>query len=145
MTQTRFNEQTVALIREVVLQNKQMDFTTADLSDEATIAAVRVHGISLSRDEVIEKLKAYQRIIRLCGDIPNSVCFELLENNITSAMQIAAMSKMKFLNLISETSITTPELAELIYNRAREKRSRLVVHYMNELQNNEPHIKQANF
>lgn len=84
-------------------------------------------------------LKAHQRLIRIIPKEHHDIAFYLLERGLHSAVQIASLSKQHFLALTQ----VQPEVMTTIYTQAQIKRSQIVIQYMNQLQNNEPHVKAA--
>lgn len=140
---SRFTRRVVRILMQVVMQNLHLDFLTLDFAKSENCNAVRLHGISIDRGTIIEQLKAYQRIKRITEGLDGDVEWSLLERNITSATQIAGMTKGGFVNAVSDCRGMSKETAEMVYRRALAKRSEILPQYMNLIQNNEPHIKQA--
>ena len=133
----------LAVLREAAAQNKHIDFYTADLSSKDVISRIRHHGIPQKPEVLVEHFKAFQRIVRITQGMALEVPWILLEMGWTSAMEIAVLSRVEFVSRLTEDGRIEKATAEKIHKRARLRRAELLPHYMNILQNNEPHISQA--
>lgn len=85
-------------------------------------------------------VKAYQRLVRLLGQNDAKVIKALLKQNIHSAVQVAAIPRQQFMQQFAGI-FKDEALMKQVYTRAMAMRSKVLIKYMNVIQNSEPHAK----
>lgn len=94
----------------------------------------------LVKDSLIKEVKAYQRLFRLVGENKSELIFSMLENNLHSAIQIAAMPKQHFFTEYSTLFFEQEKgFVEKIFKKAKAIRSQILLSYMQRIQTSEPH------
>ena len=130
-------------IRKAIRTNPDYDFQNARIENKKMLLELDITADESQTIELLEALKAYQRLIRIIPKDQRQFVMPLMEQGFHSAFQIAGTSKTHFMETTKDIWGEDTSVAELIHNNALHKRSRLVMQYMNELQNNEPHAKAA--
>lgn len=126
-------------------QNREVDILGINLQDEETINRLDFANVLEKKADIVSSAKAFQRLIRIIPAENQNVALSLLREGIHSALQIAAMTRKDFMGKCAKLLNDDGKLAAAIYGSALEKRSALLVQYMNMLQNREPHISSARF
>lgn len=88
---------------------------------------------------------AYQRLLRVLPEGNQEIIAHLLRNNIHSALQISSMPFERFCRLWVDMNEETRELLRTAYKNSLQRKSMTTLQYINHLQKNEPHFKNANF
>ena len=88
---------------------------------------------------------AYQRLLRVLPSDDRELIAALLKKNIHSALQITSMTFEQFQCLFLDIVNDDVNLLRAIYLNALRRRSMTTLKYINHLQKNEPHFKNANF
>jgi len=122
-------------------QNKKIDFKTFNLLNSKKLASLNWNKISKEdQPKVLKQVKAYQRLLRLLGEHHPKIAKELLRQNLHSAVQIASIPQKKFmsdfLNIFKDE-----DLMKKFYARALATRSKVLLKYMNIVQNRQSHAK----
>lgn len=143
MKKLLFSKRTIALLRLLVAQNKHIDFRTLDTNTSSLFNGIRLDNIAVSKEELAEQLKAFQRILRVTYGYDTEIAWLLLYKGFSSAIDIAALSKNRFAALFLEDGMVSREITDELHKRARAKRAQILPQYMNMLQNSEPHIRNA--
>ncbi|MFV2059528.1 MAG: hypothetical protein ACC653_02525 [Gammaproteobacteria bacterium] len=130
-------------------QNNAVNFLVCDLKDEKIINKLNFKNFKRKQNEMLFQIKAYQRLLRIIPDNnqpekQQQIALLLIQQGIHSALQIAAQTRKDFLGMCSglfnENSPVNDKLSAALYQNALEKRSVILIQYMNVLQNGEPHI-----
>ncbi|MCP4934104.1 MAG: hypothetical protein GY927_07820 [bacterium] len=140
-----FDQKEIKQLEDFVQQNPEADFKLINLEDGQALNALNWMNFSSAEETLPPLLKAYQRLLRIIPDEQQECAYELLRMNIHSAVQIASMTKIHFLKKCAKILKDNPQLGIEIYKNAQAKRSTILVQYMDQLQNNEPHIKATIF
>lgn len=126
-------------------QNSHLDIKMADFNNKTIINQIRCHGIFSNKEKVLEGMKAIQRLLRIVPQEKASLIWTLLDAGFSSALEIASMSRTAFVKKITSVSGVDETTAKEIHSVATAKRSQLLPHIMNDIQNREPHIQSASF
>lgn len=126
-------------------QNQAVDFLIFNLQDEEIVSALNFKNLKRKQTEILFQIKAYQRLIRIIPEKNQDVALSLIQAGIHSALQIAAMTRKDFMTKCAGLFSGNDNLADVIYKNALEKRSVILIQYMNLLQNGEPHMSSARF
>ena len=125
----------------LIRQNQNVDFRTANFLNAKTVEALNWKGIKTEdQDQVLQQVKAYQRLVRLLAEDNPKIIMELLKRNLHSAVQIAAIPKSRFMKEFREV-FKDEALMEQVYARALAIRSQVLLKYMNIVQNKQLHTK----
>ena len=140
-----FSPKNIEALTKFLEQNKGVDFTTFDLSTENGIEKLNFKNLIKKKQSLLPLIKAYQRLLRIVPDREKNTALVLLEEGVHSALQITSMTRKDFVAKFLQPFGGNREFIEKIYHNALNKRSVLLIQYMNMLQNNEPHISAARF
>lgn len=130
-------------------ENESVDFRTADLNHPSSIEAFQWDSVvEEEKENLVNQLKAYQRILRVLPDDSSdpdteAIAKELLNNGIHSALQIAGMPKKSFIKNTTKIFNDNIDLAERVYQKATLRRKTVALQYLNRMQQLEPHAQAA--
>ncbi|KAA1247921.1 hypothetical protein [Aquimarina sp. RZ0] len=124
-------------------QNKKIDWQTINLVDKKVNDTLNWKGVEDSQEDVLKKVKGYQRMVRVLGEDNPKIIKALLKKNIHSAIQIAAMTQKHFINECSKIFKNDDEYIKEVHKKAVAIRSKLLVRYVEHTQNKEPHVQQV--
>lgn len=136
-----FSEDRLQFLERLLKQNQEIDFKLFHLQNKEKVLGLNWDDLPGNQDDIIFLLKAYQRLIRILPEQDSSTVIALLRENLHSAIQIASIPKLQFMKRYTKVFDGKKEVAETVYKNALQKRSQLMLQYMNVVQNNEPHIK----
>jgi hypothetical protein len=139
------SEKNMKDLSEIINQLSGIDFRKINLQDPNTVKQLNEKRSAEINEEVLELLKAYQRIIRILPDNYRDHALNLVKVNILSAVQIASLPRSEFIAICKEECNIPNDVAAVIYNNALAKKSNIVVQYIKSYQHDEPHIKNARF
>ena len=139
----KYDDSQLKKLEKVLEQNTRVNFKTIDLNSEENINRLNWKSSAKDRDEMISMLLAYQRVLRFFPGDERAKIFSLIKNGLHSAVRIGSMSKLDFLKEWAAVYPGENSLGLQIYQNALKKRSRILLQYMDDHQNNEPHIKQT--
>jgi len=122
-------------------QNKNLDWNKVNFVNQKQLEDLNWKGLENNRGKVLKEVKAYQRLVRILGENDPKTIRALLKENIHSAIQIAAMPKKEFKKQCAAI-FKKDERMDEVYKKATAIRSQLLLLYMNNLQNSEPHANQ---
>jgi hypothetical protein len=128
-----------------VHDNRTIDFKTVNLKRENWD---KVFNWSAYFDDIQTfriLILAYQRLLRVLPNRDEEIIASLLKNNIHSALQITSMRFDQFYDLLQDIVKDDKKLLRTIYLNALNRRSMTTLKYINYLQKNEPHFRNANF
>ena len=131
------------LIDKFIQQNRDINLKTVSLIDADEVEGLSWKGLKKHREEILKDLQAYQRLCRIIPDEKPDIIFALLEKQVHSALQIAAIPRVQFFNTYSNIFGNDRDLIERTYQNALAVRAAIVRQYLTIKQNNEPHIKQT--
>lgn len=126
-------------------QNQNVDFLVFNLQDEENVSRLNFKNFKRKQEEIIFQLKAFQRLLRIIPDNNFEAALLLMKAGIHSALQVAAMARKDFMRKCAGIFDDNAKLADVIYKNSLDKRSTILIQYMNMLQNGEPHISSARF
>jgi hypothetical protein len=135
---------TIDLI-EFLDQNQGVDFLVINLQDEESLSRLNFKNLIEKKTELVFLAQAFQRLLRIIPEKNQEAALSLMKEGIHSALQIAAMTRKDFMSRFADMFHDNGKLADVIYKNALEKRSVILIQYMNILQNREPHISAARF
>lgn len=144
-TEIDFSDENIKRLKDFIKQNPTANFKLYNLNDQVAAAELNWSGFEEVKEPVISILMAYQRMLRIMPENKGGYAFTFLKNRVHSSMQIASMSMKQFMSAASDIIPDDMAAAEEIYNRAMNRRSTILVQYMDILQNSEPHISAARF
>ncbi len=117
-------------LKRFISQNKTVNLSTVNLGDPATISGFSWSGLEAGKAEMVKALKAYQRLARIIPGENPDIILALLEKNIHSALQIAAIPRPLFLNTYSNMFGKNTDLMERVYRNALAVRAAVVRRYL---------------
>lgn len=126
-------------------QNQGVDFSIFNLRDEENVNKLNFKNLIKKKSEIVLQIMAFQRLIRIIPEKNQEVALALMQQGVNSALQIAAMTRKDFMGMCAGLFNDNDKLADEMYKNAQEKRSTILIQYMNVLQNGEPHISSARF
>ncbi|MBN1552586.1 hypothetical protein JW979_14015 [bacterium] len=126
-------------------KNKNIDFLTFNLQDEKNIERLCIDESDEEVRKIVAHLKAFQRVLRIAPGGRKDLALTLIKAGIHSALQIAAMTRKDFMRRLSSIFHDDGRTSDEIYRNALQKKSVILIKYMNLLQNSEPHISSARF
>jgi len=132
-----------SILRRLLGSNPAIDWRTVDLDSEELRR--RVASDPLAVADVLSLLAAYQRLLRILPVGEDQRALPLLENGIHSAIQIASIPPRQFERRWHALFPGEAEIGLAVYRSAQRRRSVLLHHRMNELQQNEPHYRASRF
>lgn len=122
-------------------QNKKIDFKTFNLLNAKALESLNWGKIAKKdQPKVLKQAKAYQRLLRLLGEHHPKIAKELLKRGIHSAVQVASIPQKKFMSEFLSI-FKDEDLIKKFYARALATRSKVLLKYMNIVQNNQLHTK----
>ncbi|WP_066319315.1 MULTISPECIES: hypothetical protein [Aquimarina] len=124
-------------------QNKKVDWQTINLVDKKVNDTLNWKGLEDNQEDVLKKVKGYQRMVRLLGEDNPKIIKALLKNNIHSAVQIAAMTQKGFIEKSTKIFKNDDEYIIELHKKATAIRSKLLLRYVEYTQNREPHTTQV--
>jgi len=140
-----FSDENILRLKEFLSLNSGTNFKLFNLHDQVALANLDWSGFDEIKDQVLPLLFGYQRILRIMPKEREHYAFIFLKQGIHSALQIAGMTMKQYMTIAMELIPEDQKSAEEIYNGAIDKRSTVLVQYMDILQNSEPHISAARF
>jgi hypothetical protein len=99
-------------------QNKAIDFRKGDLRDASVVDTLKWAGFEHEKQNLIKQLKIYQRLLWILPNDRRDLVKKLLENGISSPVQIANESKEGFIQNHLKLFDGDSALAEQVYTRA---------------------------
>ena len=112
------------------------------LSDK-TIDALNWKGFLNYKDQLVESLKVYQRLLRVLPEGDPALIESLIRAGLHSAIQIASIPKSKFVleygGLFSHDKL----LIDATYQKALAIRSQLLIKHISAIQQAEPHTTES--
>ncbi len=139
----KYSDKQILKLQKMLSKNQDIDIRRLSFQDQDSLTKLKWAKKQSDKRELIDLLKAYQRLLRIIPGNNMDVAFSLLQLDIDSAVQIASMPKQEFLKKTAEVFGQQLELTERVYQNAILRRSQVVVQYMDVLQNSEPHVKAA--
>lgn len=127
-------------------KNPDICLRSMNLLDEKEVSTLCFDRLKKHKDELMNLLKAWQRLLKILPESQNEVTIikNLLNKNLHSAVQIASIPKKHFLKEYGHL-FNDLEEANTMYQNAQMVRSQIAVKYMRLKQNQEPHIKATRF
>ncbi len=123
-------------------RNATTDFSLANLDDEPTINSLNWTS-STEKKNLRDCLRAFQRLVKIMPGLSRPTALALLGKGVHSALQIAAMPKIKFLNENRPLFQSEAASVEQFYASALAIRGEILLQYMAVKQSNEPHARAA--
>jgi hypothetical protein len=123
--------------------NASIDWRVIALGDPGTLDALA--WCDLEPKTMTPLLKAYQRLVRILPNPQEHRALPLLQSGLHSAVQIASLSQDEFLRRWTALFTGEDELGLTVHRAALRRRGDLLLHHINEVQNNEPHYRAARF
>lgn len=145
ITEIDFSDENIQRLKGFIKQNTTANFRLYNMNDQVAVAKLDWTGFEEEKESLIQLILAYQRMLRIMPENKGDYAFSFLKNKVHSAMQIASMSMKQFMTAAGEILPDDMTAAEEIYNMALNRRSTILVQYMDILQNSEPHISAARF
>jgi hypothetical protein len=124
-------------------KNQHIEFTNADLNNAGVVEGFDWQKLKNQKEEVLDALQAYQRLKKIMPELSQNTAIALLKAGIHSALQIAALPKIKFLHEYAALFGENPAAVEQFYNQALAIRTQILLQYMEVKQANEPHLSTA--
>lgn len=131
------------LLEKFLSANPEVDFFSANLFDPTVLASLSWKGTGRYKARITKEIQAFQRLTKILNNRNDQLVFQLMSKGILSAIQVAAMSKKKFMNETAEVFGEYQDQMENFYQRALQIRAKVLVNYMQARQNNEPHALQS--
>lgn len=127
-------------LRDFLAANAAVDVAALDLTAGDAGDRFDWSGWECHRETLLALLKPAQRLARLLPPGRHDVIIALLDRNIHSAIQIAAIPRQPFIATYSDAFGNDRDLIESAYQKALEIRSAVVRRYLAGRQANEPHV-----
>lgn len=124
-------------------QNPHIEIAYIDLNDAEVLAGFDWQKLAKQKDGILEILRAYQRVKKIMPELGHTTVLALLKAGLHSALQIAALPKIKFLREYAAVFGSDPAVIEQFYNNALAIRTQVLLQYMEVKQANEPHLSAA--
>ena len=124
-------------------QNKTVDFRKADLLHPSNIDKYKWTGLKDQKENLLNQLKAYQRMLRVVLNDREDLAKTLLKNGFQSALQIANTPKKVFIQNNFKTFDNDRALAEQVYMRALVVRKVVTLQYVVRTQQKGSHVRVA--
>lgn len=138
-----FSEAQIKNLKDFLDNNPNVEFAQTDLSNADIVAAFDWQKLKKPNDEILNTLRAYQRLKKIMPELDQKTALSLLRAGIHSALQIAATPKARFLHDHASLFGDDPAVVEQFYNQALAIRSQILLQYMEVKQTNEPHVRTA--
>ena len=124
-------------------KNKNVDFRTADLLHASTLDTYKWTGLKTNKEDLINQLKAYQRLLRVIPNGQEDLAIKLLQSGFQSALQIANTPRKVFIQDNLKTFGDDRVLAQSVYKRAVAVRKVVTLQYMARAQQTGAHNRIA--
>ncbi|NER83967.1 MAG: hypothetical protein F6K42_31375 [Leptolyngbya sp. SIO1D8] len=124
-------------------KNKAVDFRVADLLHSPNLDAYKWPGSKAERADLLNQIKAYQRMLRVVPEGREDLAKKLLKAGVYSSLQITNTPKKVFIQTHLKLFDNDSALAEQIYLRAMALRKAVALQYIARIQQTEPHIRTA--
>ncbi len=131
------------LLEKFLSANPEIDFFSVNLFDPAILASLSWKGTGRYKARITKEIQAFQRLTKILATRNDQLVFQLINAGLLSAIQVAAMSKKKFMNEMAAVFGGDLDQMEHFYQRALQIRAQVLVNYMQARQNNEPHALQS--
>ena len=138
-----FSEAQLKNLSSFLEKNKNVEFAHADLSNADVVAGFDWQKLKNQQEEILDALLAYQRLKKIMPELSQNTVLALLKVGIHSALQIAALPKVRFLHEYAALFEKDPAVVEQFYNQALAIRTQILLQYMEVKQANEPHVSVA--
>lgn len=138
-----FSETQIKSLNSFLQNNPNADLVHANLDDANVVGGLDWQKLKTSKDEVLDILRAYQRLKKIMPELDQNTALALLKAGIHSALQIAALPKARFLHDYAALFGNDPAIIERFYNQALAVRTQILLQYMEVKQANEPHVRTA--
>lgn len=138
-----FSETQIKSLNSFLQNNPNADLVHANLDDANVVGGLDWQKLKTSKDEVLDILRAYQRLKKIMPELDQNTALALLKAGIHSALQIAALPKARFLHDYAALFGNDPAVIERFYNQALAVRTQILLQYMEVKQANEPHVRTA--
>lgn len=119
-----------------IKQNQDLNLKTVNLTDAAQVDALNWSRLKRHRETILDLLPAYQRLLNIVPAGHEKLAVAMLQTQLHSALQIAAMPRSQFLNDYA-TLTDDAKILDACYSNALAVRSRLLVQYVNQVQQSE--------
>lgn len=136
-------ESDTSMLWRLLRSNPEIDWRAADLGSEELRCRVAPDPVTAA--DVLALLAAYQRLLRILPSGEEERALPLIQSGIHSAIQIASIPQRQFERRWDAIFPGETEIGLAVYRAARRRRSVLLHHRMNELQENEPHYRASRF
>lgn len=134
-------DEALAALRRLLDLNPTVDLRTLDLDRPGIHDTLEWDGLDGVRDDVTALLEPYQRLIRVVPG-PDQAC-SLLESGVYSALQIASMSRSRFVTAHVGSFGGDRVAADAAYDRATVIRGAVMRRQVDIQQRHEPHVVRA--
>lgn len=124
-------------------RNKDLNLATINLKDEG-IAEGLPWQTSDNRPSILTQLQSYQRLSKLLPKQNDQLIIQLLDDGMTSALNIAEFSKEKFVEKYGPRFEKHGFDAAAFYDNALNVKANVLLEYMRQKQQSEPHVRQTN-
>lgn len=129
-TQEKTENNKFAYLDQWITQNKKVNLRTVVLKESADLDKLNWKNLEQVKPEVIQELKAYQRLMKILPEKNHKLIMKLLDVNIHSAIQVASMSKQEFLTSYSKIFNSKKITAEMFYNRSLAIKTKLMLNHV---------------
>lgn len=128
-------------LQNLINQNNGTDFYTINLLSNRLVDSLNWTGFEKNKPEMIKKLKAYQRLLRVLPKNDPQLIQALMSAGIQSSIQIASIPKKKFISAYLPLFNNDIQVLEQTYNKALLIRAHVLLKHISAVQNAEPHAK----
>ncbi|HEU4405625.1 MAG TPA: hypothetical protein VFS43_10075 [Polyangiaceae bacterium] len=135
----------LARLERVIEGAGAIDWRATSLEGSGPAEAALRHGDGADGGEIVELLRAYQRLLRVLPAGEEARALPMLGAGLHSAVQIAGLPKHEFARRWAGLFPGAAALGEAVHRSAVARRSHLVLHRINAVQCNEPHYRAARF
>lgn len=108
----------LGILNAFLSKNGAVDFSKVDLRDASSIDTLKWAGFEDEKKDLIKQLKIYQRLLWILPNDREALAKKLLENGISSPVQIANGSKEDFIQNNLKLFDGDSAIAEQVYARA---------------------------
>ena len=139
----RVNRSAMADLQRMLEANLAVDWRTIALDGQQSLTTLVWR--ELDPESLTPFLMGYQRLLRILPMSEDRRALPMFEDGLHSAIQIANLPRDEFVRRWSALFPGEDDLGLAVYRAALSRRSELLLHYVHDVQRNEPHYRAARF
>ncbi len=118
-------------LKRFIKNNGEESLRTHDLKNPAENPEFNWKGLKKKDEELIQQLRSYQRLLRVVPPGHTDLIFNLLDEGLQSAIEIAAIPSAEFLTAYASLH-KDPEILKACHRKAVAIRTQLLLRYVDQ-------------